>query len=180
MKETPEHVQQLARIHRMLGELMNAHPQSQPVVSEILKYLAWTTEQIASIGESRPSKGKQRRLTGILGYRVEHGRQGEVLVERRYDTAKDFRCPKSIYSATARVVADAPLDGIPFTAVLEGIRVQSDVSPPDYLPRLCVRFWMYLKPPLIARSRSRYRPVASARFMKDAERAWRNLAERSK
>lgn len=177
----PTDSQQLARVQRMLGELMDAYPQSQPVVSEILKYLATLSEQIATAGQqSRRSKVKPRRLTGILGYIIEHGRHGEVLVERRYDTAKDFRCPQRIYMATAKAVADAPPGGIPFDAVLERIKAELDEAPPDYLPRLCIRFWMFLKKPLIARSRARYRPVEPVKFVKAAERAWRNMADKGK
>lgn len=50
---------------------------------------------------------------------------------------------------------------------------------PDYLIRICIRFWMGVRPALVVKIRIRYRPIRLSTFARDARRAWRQLADAS-
>jgi hypothetical protein len=103
-----------------------------------------------------------------------------MLVERRYDSPKDFCCGREIYDATAQTVATAPKRGMGFDAIMDGVTKRLGRRPPEYLPRMCVRFWLFGKAPILIRSRARYEPIASATFLQQSKDAWRTLEKRAK
>ncbi len=50
---------------------------------------------------------------------------------------------------------------------------------PYDLPRVCLRFWLSLDPPLIKKDRTAYGPATKASFENTAQRAWRELAKQA-
>lgn len=50
---------------------------------------------------------------------------------------------------------------------------------PDYLPRVCLRFWLSLDPPLIKKDRTAYGSATKSSFENAARRAWRELAKQT-
>ncbi len=50
-------------------------------------------------------------------------------------------------------------------------------SQPDYLIRLCLRFWLSTDPPIVEKDRTFYRVGVRGSFKNAAKRAWRELEE---
>jgi hypothetical protein len=108
-------------------------------------------------------------------YVIERLRGGEFLAEYRAAGQQPFRCPSKLYDVIAEAIATFSEPAL-FEELLEAIRRRSKHPFPDYLPRMCLRFWTGLNPPLVERSHSRYRAARPASFARDARRAWRELA----
>lgn len=117
----------------------------------------------------RPS----RRGTGEISYLVEKTQQGEVLTEQKAKS-KPYRCPKAVYESVAAVLAaaDRPLlmdEIIAATATRFGDR------PADHQVRVALRVWMHVQPPLLTRSRARYKASDQGRFLDLAQQLWSSL-----
>ena len=110
-----------------------------------------------------------------MEYSVEKSNTAETLAERRKTgKAQPFRCPRSVYDGLVQVMAYSdralPLDEL-LIAVAEMLRDQ----PPDFQMRVPLRLWMQIEPPLIVRSRARYRPVDAKSFADTANELWNRL-----
>jgi len=174
-----------ASIQEALAELLRTCPKSRRVVADILQWLEQIQRQRTNADHAQPAgrrrQPRARRGAAIKGYKIELGRNDEeTLIERRYDSPKDFRCGYDVYIATAGTLAKAPKGGMSFDAILEGATKQLGWQPPEYLPRLCARFWSFGKEPIVIRSRARYQPMASTKFLQQAKNTWRKLAKRAK
>ena len=166
-------------MNRALAELLRRFPAAAEFTSEILKLLAMLETggraghaTLDPTGES----SAYRRGEGVAGYSIDHGRHGDVLVEKRHGNSKDFRCPQDVYRATVQVVADSADGGVPFEDILAAVTKRLGYRPAEYLSRICIRFWLSRKPPLLLRARSRYKPIEPTKFVRQAERAWRDPA----
>lgn len=170
-----------ATIQEALAELLRTCPKSRRVVADILQWLEEIEQARSRPGRDRSGRGQSvsaRRGAAIKGYKIERGRNGEqLLIERRYDSPKDFRCGFDVYIATAETLTGAPKSGMSFDLILEGATTQLGWLPPEYLPRLCARFWSCRKKPIVVRSRARYQPIAPSKFVQQAKRAWHDLNE---
>jgi len=86
------------------------------------------------------------------------------------------RCPQRIYDAPVAEMSEIA-EPVQFPALLQGLAARTGKELPDYLIRLCIRFWMGVKPALVEKIRTRYRPIRRSTFARDARRAWRQLAD---
>src|SRR4051812_47282273 len=116
---------QFQNIQEALAQLLRDCPKSRHVVADVLEWLAQIERErrgalLAQLGQHRSRTGSHRG-DAIKGYKIKRGRQGEMLVERRYDSPKDFCCGYEIYDATAETVATAPKRGMGFDAIMDGV-----------------------------------------------------------
>lgn len=109
---------------------------------------------------------------------VERTRRGAYLTEHFSSARLPFRCPESVYEAAVQVM-DEIRKPTPFEEILFAVRKSSGQSLPDYLLRVCIRFWLSAEPPLIEKVHARYRPTRPAQFGREARRAWKQLAEQA-
>lgn len=87
-------------------------------------------------------------------------------------------CPQEVYDALVAEMTEVA-EPVQFPALLQGVAARIGKEVPDYLIRLCIRFWMGVKPALVEKIRTRYRPIRPSTFARDARRAWRQLASAS-
>ncbi len=69
---------------------------------------------------------------------------------------------------------------IPFEDVLADVKDRLDYGPAEYLSRICIRFCLSSREPLLLRARFKYKPLTSAKFVRQTKRAWRDLAASTK
>jgi hypothetical protein len=115
------------------------------------------------------------RGLGEIEYLVEKTQQGDVLTERRLSgKSQPFRCPKVVYEALAKALGEAarPLS---VEELVGAVERTLGVRPPDHQIRAALRFWLHLVPPLIIRSRARYKPIGSTDFASHAEKSWQMI-----
>jgi hypothetical protein len=175
---------QFTGIQAALAKLLRECPESRHVVADVLEWLVQIERERHGDLPTQPGQHRSRSGThrgdAIKGYKIKRGRQGEMLVERRYDSPKDFRCGYEIYDATAEAVATAPKRGMGFDAIMDSVTKRLGRRPPEYLPRMCLRFWLFGKEPILIRSRARYEPISPPTFVQQSKDAWRTLAKRTK
>lgn len=157
------------KLRSLLSQIAEGDGDPQTLAAEALTLV----DQLTTKDASGASKGS----TEVV-YSVEHGKNGETLAERRQGgNAQPFRCPKALYDALAEVLAESeramPLDEL-VTAVG---KVLGD-DPADFQMRVPLRFWMQLEPPLVQRSRARYRAVHANDFRETADDLWAGLSKK--
>jgi hypothetical protein len=171
---------------RHLARWLRGSAESRQTVAEILESLeeldrlyrlsvrAQTeARQPAVIGERRPSRRDLSKR-----FQVERTHRGLFLAEHFSSTRLPFRCPEAIYFAVVKVLESARAP-VSFDVVLQKVRAASKDPLPDYLVRVCIRFWLATKPPLIEKVRACYRPLHPTRFAREAKRVWDKLAARA-
>ncbi len=181
-KRPKSRVEARARLDRALADLLRRCPAAAEFTSAVLDLLA----MVEAFGDASPQAARRaskpptyRRGDGVQGYAIDRGRHGDVLVEKRHGNSKDFRCPQEAYRATAAVLSEAPDGGLPFEEILVAVSGRLGYRPAEYLPRICLRFWLGHGQPSLIRARSRYKPLTPAAFVRQSERAWRDLASKS-
>lgn len=161
------------RIGRLMGEIIEGMgPTAQAM--EVLQRLGALDEMYRSaIGSDKPSPRRRPPAAGRR-YQVDRNKGHEFLAEYRDPDQQPFRCPQETYRAFAGVMAriDTPAS---FEDLLEELRNETGEHIPDYLPRMCLRYWATCKPLLVERKRKRYRPVTRGSFRKAAQAAWDRL-----
>jgi hypothetical protein len=169
------------RIHSALADLLRTAPQSAGVVAEILELLGQMerhsqrerqTQKPAASGKVRARRGR-----AVDGYEIEDSPRGPMLIERRYHTPKDFRCPWDVYNAAAHAM-QGQTEPLGFDQIHAATGKQMVYMPADYLCRLCLRFWISRR--LVIRSRAKYQPASPRRFVHQAQQAWKTLADQSR
>lgn len=110
-------------------------------------------------------------------YRVEHRGGASFLAEHREGGRQAFLCPEEVYDALAKVFAGAT-EPRHFDAIQANRGQELGEVTPDYLPRMCVRFWLNTDPPLLEKVRTRYRAVRRSSMVRDAGTEWRRLADK--
>jgi len=173
----------LARIHGALADLLRTAPQSAVVVAEILDLLEEIDRDRQRVRLARTPSGQRdlrpRRGDAVEGYEIQDTPRGQVLIERRYHTPNDFRCPKDVYDAAAQVM-EGQAEPMGFDQILSATAEQLGYTPADYLCRICLRFWLAQNQPLVLRARAKYQPTSPRRFVQQAQQAWKKLAEQSR
>lgn len=112
-------------------------------------------------------------------YTVEKRRRGAFLCEYRVGgRPQPFCCPRATYDTTAAVIENAD-DWAHFDEIQDGVAERIGNTPPDYLIRLCLRFWQSTDPPIVQKDRSRYRAPARGKLTNAARRARRKLEKHS-
>lgn len=136
------------------------------------------SERGSSADHASVSRQRGRTAAKPAGTRfvVERTRRGLFLTEHFSSDRLPFRCPESIYEAAIRVM-EALRAPVPFEELFSAVRKSSGQSLPDYLVRVCIRFWLSSTPQLIEKVNARYRPIRPAQFGREARRAWKQLAD---
>jgi hypothetical protein len=112
--------------------------------------------------------GAQKAVT----YTVETTSNGEVLTEGRPEgKSPPFRVAKPLYVKLAEVLGSAA-EPLRFEEIHRRLIEASSVPPADFQIRVCLRFWLSLPKPLIARSRNSYQPLHAKSFVSKANEAW--------
>ena len=144
--------------------------QSRETVAEVLEGL----EELVRLhragidtGPNRPGGGGAEatltRLDPAKRFQVEGTIRGLSLAEHFSSARLPFRCPEDAYFATAKIMAQAR-SSTSFDAILQKVRSATQEPLPDYLVRVCIRFWTAQKPPLIEKVRARFCPVRPPQF----------------
>lgn len=179
-----DHAEAFDRIRELLSDILSTHEGTGKPVAEIIRLLgqvqadlraraAAPTPRSGRPGEGvMPEPAQQRNKPKT--YRVERHGNAWFLAEYREGGRQPFLCPQDVYDALAAVLAEAT-EPIHFEVMQEGLARHLGRTPPDYLPRVCIRFWMSIEPPLVEKIRTRYRAIRPAKLVQDARREWRQL-----
>ncbi len=157
LAEALEALEELDRLHRSFG------PAERERVG-----------QDASAGRGRR---RQRPAETASRFQVEQTRRGSYLAEHFSTNRQPFRCPEEMYNKTAAVLAKVKKP-ISFEEILANVRRAAEDALPDYLVRVCLRFWQSTDPPLVKKHRARYRPGRASQFRRDAHQAWNKLVNK--
>jgi hypothetical protein len=129
----------------------------------------------AATGGEAPG-AKSRRPPRLAGrkYQIDRVKGREYLAEYRASGQQPFRCPQQTYKSFAEILRKTATP-TSFEDLLVQLRQLKDERVPDYLPRMCLRFWTTTSPPLVQRNRKRYAPVKRTGFKRQALEAWGEL-----
>jgi hypothetical protein len=169
----------IGRIRQLLSRLLRECAQSREPVAEIIEILedldsAWRSRPTATGAAEAGSPEPRHRRNKPKQYKVE--RHGNVwyLAEHREGGRQADLCPKEVYEALATEMAGIA-EASPFAALLQRVSDRMETEIPEYLVRLCIRFWMTTEPPLVEKVRTRYRAIRPSRMLAEARRTWRQL-----
>jgi hypothetical protein len=171
----------IGRIRQLLSQLLRECAESREPVAEILDLLEKLETALRSApaaggsGETGPAEPRHRRNKPKT-YRVEHHGNVAYLAEYREGGRQPYLCPQTVYDDLAAKMAEAS-EPAHFEVLLEAVSESPGRHPPDYLLRMCIRFWMGSNPPLVEKVRTRYRPIRPSKFVQESRRAWRQLAQ---
>lgn len=121
--------------------------------------------------------GGRYGLARSYAIRAREGEDGPWLVETREGSRQPFRVSREIYEQAAEALAkfDEP---VTFDQLMRKLEAVHGGRMPEYLLRICVRFWQDKDHKLIQRRACRYSPVpplTAATFQKHAVRQWRQM-----
>jgi len=174
---------QVSQLRLLLGRLVrnlktDESPETVGEIIDIVEKLehALKSCSAAAAGGAPESSEPSRRRNKPKRYRVEQHGNAWCLAEHRAGGRQAYLCPQEVYDALVTEMSEIA-EPVQFAALLQGVAGQIGKDVPDYLLRLCIRFWMGAKPALVEKIRTRYRPIRSATFARDARRAWRQLAQ---
>jgi hypothetical protein len=185
MTDTPDRWQQdISQIRQALARLLRQTSDPQEPVGralELLEQLDGDVRLALAKAARWPRKAPetQVRRNQPKEYRVERHGGGEFLAEHRQGGRQAFLCPRDVYEAAAAILAetDQPRH---FEVLLERLSAQLGRTISEYLLRVCLRFWMGLRPALAEKTRTFYKAVRPAGMTRDAKRAWRELTGQPK
>jgi len=144
-----------------------------------LELLESLDDQVLELAD-RAEPVRQRLVNASVRYQpkrytVEKRRRGSYLCEYRIGgRAQPFCCPREDYDATAETMASLD-DWTQFDDIKNLVSGRTGHTQPDYLIRLCLRFWQAVNPSIVEKDRTFYRASARGSFRNAAKRAWRNL-----
>jgi hypothetical protein len=174
----------IARVRQLLTRVLRESAESREPVAEIFDLLEKldhdfrTVTDDTTINDVSKEKGRYRR-NKPKKYQIERHRGGYFLAEHRVGGRQPYLCPRDVYEAFTVVMAETK-EPTHFEVLLEAVNEQLGRATPDYLLRVCIRFWMSADQPLIERTRTRYKPVRLSTFASDAKRLWRKLIPQKK
>ena len=173
----------LKKVRRILLRALRASEKFRGPLTEVLELLENLDDQLHLLADvSKPRRQKAVESIGRYQpkrYTVEERRRGFYLCEYRVGgRAQPFCCPRDDYDATAGILADLD-DWTQFDDVKILVGDQTGYTQPDYLIRLCLRFWQTTDPPILERDRTFYRANVRGSFKNAATRAWRKLEKQS-
>lgn len=171
----------IKRIRRIILRVLKCSEGFRKPLTEVLELLDELDEQLeSSAGQSRSRSSKAtsaRTRYQPKEYTVEQRRREQCLCEYRIGgRSQPFCCPRDVYEAIVEVLASNN-DWIQFDDIRARAGENLDAIVPEYLPRVCLRFWQSTTPPIVEKNRTRYRSCASGSFKSAARRAWRELEE---
>lgn len=173
----------MKKVRRILLRTLKASEKFRGPLTEALELLENLDDQLhAVVDKSKPtrrmaveSKGRHQPKR----YTVEKRRRGSYLCEYRVGgRAQPFCCPLEDYNATAETLETSD-DWTQFDDVRILVSERTGHTQPDYLIRLCLRFWQTTSPPIVEKDRTFYRASVRGSFKNSAKRAWRDLEARS-
>ena len=167
----------MSRIRSVLMDMLRRSTKlGQPIaeIVELLDQLDHAHQAARSMGAAAQasSRNKPKR------YGIENRRRGAFLVEHREGGKQPFCCPRQLYDVVADAVGRLERT-VQSEALLAKVSRIAGRRVPDYLPRVCLRFWLSLDPPLIKKVRTAYGPAIKFSFENAARRAWRELAKQT-
>jgi len=167
----------VVQIRRLLADWLESSKESRESVAEILRLL----EPIES---SLRNPGQRSKTTASLGrggtttYVIEKKKnEQEVLVEHREGGSTPYRCPRYVFAAVVKTLADTK--ALAFEDVVNAVH-KAIADAPDWQIRVVLRFLANAQPPLIVRERNKYRPFRAGKFEQEAKTAWEKLARATK
>ena len=167
----------MSRIRSVLMAMLRRSAKLGQPIAEIVELLdqldaAHRAFRSTDSGTQAASRNRPKR------YCIEERRRGAFLVEHREGGRQPFCCPKQIYDVVAGAVGrlETPVQSEDLLAKVSKIAGR---PVPDYLPRVCLRFWLSLDTPLIKKDRTAYGPATKFSFENAAWRAWRALAKQT-
>lgn len=171
----------LKKVRRILLRTLRSSEKSRGPLTEALELLENLDDQIRILADaSAPRRRKVLASTSRYQpkrYTIEKRRRGIYLCEYRIGgRAQPFCCPQEDYEATAETLASLD-DWTQFDDVKSLVGERTGHPQPDYLIRLCLRFWQATDPPIAEKDRTFYRSCVRGSFRNAAKRAWRKLEE---
>lgn len=169
----------MARVYDLLRQFLDRHPEEKERVQQFARILGQIDGLYQAQGLTRPKPVQKRpRRNRPRQYQiVERIRGGAFLLEERQDGQQPFLVAEKVYEAVARAFAEFK-EPRPFEELLRKANDYSGETLPDYLPRTCLRFWLWCQPPLARKDRARYAPGAPGRqFEAAAKLAWQELSK---
>ena len=167
----------MSRIPSVLMAILRRSAKLGQPIAEIVELLdqldaAHRAFQSSDPGAQAASRNRPKR------YCIEERRRGAFLVEHREGGRQPFCCPKQIYDVVAGAVGQLEKT-VQSEDLLAKVSKIAGRPVPDYLPRVCLRFWLSLDPPLIKKHRTAYGPATKSSFESAARRAWREIAKQT-
>ena len=173
----------LKNVRRILLRTLRASEEFRGPLTQALELLENLDDQLHVLADT--CQPKRRKAADTIGryqpkrYTVEKRRRGVYLCEYRVGgRAQPFCCPREDYDATAEILADLD-DWTQFDDVKTLVSEHTGHTQPDYLIRLCLRFWQTTSPPIVEKDRTFYRASGRGSFKNAAKRAWRELEAQS-
>jgi hypothetical protein len=169
------------QIRRLLGDWLRTSSESREPVADILQLLEVVDEFVQQDRSKRGAKEKPAggRESGATYSIDKKKNEEEVLTEHRAGgSSQPFRCPKYVYEAVVSTLskAEEPAD---FAEIMQGV-AKSVPDPAEFQVRAALRFMLSVTPPMVARDRSRYRPMHGGKFQTEGATAWAALAKATK
>lgn len=178
-RDADEAAASVRRIRQLLADWLQASAESREPVAEILRQLEPIDAYIQLGGQRRPRTKAELGRGGTTTYTIEKKKnEEEVLVEHREGGSTPYRCPRYVYNATVRVLADVD-PALEFEGVVKELGKEI-AEPPEWQVRVVLRFLMNAQPPLVVKERNKYRPLRPAKFEGEAKSAWQTLAKASR
>ena len=160
----------MQEIRRLLADLLDATDLAGKPVARIMRLLDLVEEGLKKEPpRGRASKGREKRV-----HTVETTASGEFLTESGGDdTSPAFRVSRNIYDLTAEVLANSTKP-MRFEDILASVTQKAPAPPGDHQIRVCIRFWLGVDPPLLARGKSMYYPTNRASFQLATTKLWQS------
>jgi hypothetical protein len=165
----------IKEMRQLLAEWLETSEKASKPVARMMRLLEIVEHKLQSEPSSSAtrSRGQQERR-----YSIEATATGEVLTEGKTgEQSPPFRVPKLVYDQTAEVLGRSPAP-LKFEEILEAVSQNAAVPPGEFQIRVCLRFWMSVDPPVVARGKTKYHPVSRSAFSMAAKNAWASLAEK--
>ncbi len=169
----------LKKVRRILLRTMRSSEKYRKPLTEALELLENLDDQVHMLTDA--IQPKRRKTVQALGryqpkrYTIEKRRRGVYLCEYRVGgRAQPFCCPHGDYDLIAETLSDLD-DWTQFDDVKSLVAQRVGHAQPDYLIRLCLRFWQATDPPIVEKDRTFYRVCVRGSFRPAAKRAWREL-----
>jgi hypothetical protein len=169
----------LKKVRRILLRALGKSKQLREPLTEALELLENLDDQVQRLADASQPSRRQVINSSVRyqpkRYTIEKRRRGEYLCEYRVGgRAQPFCCPREDYDVAAKTLAELN-DWTQFDDVKSLVNEQTGQTQPDYLIRLCLRFWQAADPPIVEKDRTFYRPCVRGSFQNAAKRVWREL-----
>lgn len=169
----------LKQVRRILLRTLRKSENFRGPLTEALELLENLDDQLYVLADA--SESRRRKAVSFLGryqpkrYSVGKRRRGAYLCEYRVGgRSQPFCCPKEDYDVAAETLVELK-DWAQFDDVKSLVSERTGHAQPDYLIRLCLRFWQAADPPIVEKDRTFYRSCVRGSFRNAAKRAWRKL-----